>query len=166
LGFDVRGDYGLNIFNSFSLKIMKDLKLLSATLSFELRFEQIRDISKCIDTEIIAYGRLPLMITENCIVKNSLGTCGCDNFPGLTDRTGAHFPVLKEFGCRNGIYNSKKLFLADKPERTDNIGLWAKRLMFTTENAGECMKIVKRYMGESDFEPMGFTRGLYFRGVE
>ena len=166
LGFEIRGDYGLNIFNSFSLKVMKDLKLLSCALSFELRFEQIRDISKCIDTEIIAYGRLPLMITENCIIKNDLGTCGCDNFPGLTDRTGAQFPVLKEFGCRSGIYNSKKLFLADKPERTDRIGLWAKRLMFTTENAGECMKIIKSYMGQSDFEPVGFTRGLYFRGVE
>lgn len=166
LGYGVRGDYGLNLFNSYSLHVMEELRLLSAAVSFELRFEQIRDLSKCLPTEIIAYGRLPLMITENCVIKNDLGTCGCDSFPGLTDRTGAVFPVLKEFGCRNGIYNAQKLFLADKAERTDNIGLWAKRLMFTTENAGECLKVVKRYFGRSDYEPASYTRGLYFRGVE
>ena len=38
--------------------------------------------------------------------------------------------------------------------------------MFTTENAGECLKVVKRYFGQSDYEPASYTRGLYFRGVE
>ncbi|MBQ8975693.1 MAG: U32 family peptidase [Oscillospiraceae bacterium] len=166
LGFEVRGDFGLNIFNSLSLDVMRELKLLSATLSFELRFEQIRDISKCIDTEIIAYGRLPLMITENCVIKNDLGTCGCDNFPGLTDRMGALFPVMKEFGCRNGIYNSQKLFLADKADRTDRLGLWAKRLCFTTENPPECLRVLKSYMEKPEYIPASYTRGLYFRGVE
>jgi putative protease len=165
-GFSVRGDFGLNIFNSQSLRVARDLGLISATLSFEMRLEQIRDISKCIDTEIITYGRLPLMITENCVIKNSMGVCACDNFSGILDRQGASFPVIRAFGCRNVILNSKKLFMADKRRDVSVVGLWAERLLFTTENANECLSVIRRYMGLGDYAPGGFTRGLYYKGVE
>lgn len=166
LGFEARGDFGLNILNSQSVKALKDLGFKSTTLSFELRMEQIRDISKAIDSELIVYGRLPLMLTENCIIKSSMGVCTCDNFSGLKDRQGAAFPVVPEYKCRNVVLNSKKLFLADKKEETAALGLWGERLMFTTENAVECVAVMKRYLEQGDYEPGIYTRGLYFRGVE
>jgi putative protease len=166
LGFQPRGDFGLNVFNSQSLRTIKDLGFISATLSFELRMEAIRDLSKVIDAELIVYGRLPLMLTENCIIKCSTGVCSCDNFSGLKDKQGASFPVVSEYRCRNVVLNSKKLFLADKRNETAALGLWAERLMFTTENAHECAAVMKRYLGQGDYEPGTYTRGLYFRGVE
>lgn len=166
MGFDVRGDFGLNIYNSRSINVLRDLGLISATASFELRIEQIRDLSKSINTEMIVYGRLPLMITENCVVRNSTGVCSCESFTGLKDRNGFTFPVLKEFGCRNTILNSKKLFLADRQSDYMTAGLWGVRLQFTTENAMECSAIMARYLGMNDYEPSGHTRGLYYRGVE
>jgi len=165
-GFAVRGDFGLNLYNSQSLSVAKDLQLLSATVSFEARIEQIRDMSKVLDTEMIVYGRLPLMITENCIVKNAAGVCACRSFSGLTDRSGLLFPVLKEYGCRSALYNSKKLFLADRAGDWKKIGLWGARLAFTTENRLECVSVAERYLGRSDFTPNGVTHGLYYRGVE
>lgn len=165
-GLDVRGDFGLNIFNSQALKTLKNLELKSAALSFELNLAQIRDISKSIDTELIAYGRLPLMVTENCIIKNTKDRCLCDRPMSLNDRKGAAFPVIKEFGCRNVVLNSQKLFLADRVQHLDSLGLWALRLMFTTENAHECYAVTQRYMNTGHYEPSGFTRGLYYRGVE
>lgn len=166
LGFKVRGDFGLNIYNSQSLKVFEELGLLSATLSFEMRLEQIRDISKTMNTEIFVYGRLPLMVTENCIIRNSRGTCKCDSFNSITDKMGAAFPVVHEFGCRNVILNSQKLFMADKMNAVDRLGIWAARISFTTENSRECLSVFKRFLGLSDFEPVGVTRGLYYRGVE
>ena len=165
-GMTVRGDFGLNVFNAESLYVLQNLGLKSATLSFELRRAEVRDMAKPIDTELITYGRLPLMITENCIVRNTTGACTCDSFSGLVDRQGALFPVVPEFGCRNILLNSKKLFMADKLGSISSIGLWAQRLSFTTENALECVAVMKRYMGEGDYVPSGFTRGLYYRGVE
>ena len=165
-GMGVRGDFGLNVFNSETLRVLYHLKLKSATLSFELRLADIREMLKPIDTELIVYGRLPLMITENCIVKNSTGVCTCENFSGLTDANGSLFPVVPEFGCRNVLLNSKKLFLADKQRTTASLGLWAERLSFTTENAIECVSVMKRYMGLGDYTPSGYTRGLSYRGVE
>ena len=165
-GFGVRGDFGLNIYNSQTLCVCRDLRLKSAALSFEARLEQIRDISKCMDTELIVYGRLPLMVTENCIVKNATGSCSCDSFSGLADRNGFTFPVSKELGCRSTLFNSKKLFLADKPADWSRLGLWGARLMFTTESAHECLAVTERYLGMNDYVPNGYTRGLYYRGVE
>ena len=165
-GITVRGDFGLNVFNSESIYALRNLGLKSATLSFELRLAEIRDISKPIDTELITYGRLPLMITENCVVKSSTGVCTCDSFSGLMDRQGVLFPIIPEFGCRNVLLNSKKLFMADKGLAISSLGLWAQRLSFTTENAIECAAIMKRYMGLGAYSPPGHTRGLYYRGVE
>jgi len=107
------------------------------------------------------------MITENCVVKSVTGLCNCDNFRGLEDRKGMVFPVAKDNGtCRTVIYNSQKLFLADRLADFKNIGLWALRLSFTTENAREAANVVARYMGEGSYSPTGFTRGLYYKGVE
>ena len=166
LGFQVRGDYGLGVYNSQALKELKRLGLLSATASFEMKFPQIRDLSKAIPTEFIAYGRLPLMITENCIVYNHCGRHTCNNVNLLTDRKGERFPVVKAWGCRNEILNSKKLFLADKRKDWQKLGLWGARLMFTTENAIECAQVLERYLDQGKYQPNDFTRGLYYRDVE
>ena len=166
LGFDIRGDYGLGVFNSQTVKELKRQGLRSCTASFELKLAQVRDLSKAIDVELIAYGRLPLMLTESCIVKNHSGRHSCDNVNTLIDRKGERFPVLKAPGCRNEIFNSKKLFLADKAADYRRVGLWAARLSFTTENPRECVQVTERYLEKGPYEPNDFTRGLYYRDVE
>ncbi len=165
-GFALRGDFGLNVFNSQTLKELRRLGLQSACLSFELGVAQLRDLSKSLDTELPVYGRLPLMLTENCVIKNRFGRCACTGTNQLIDRTGALFPVVREYGCRNLILNSKKLFLADRMREFSRLGLWGARLMFTTENPRECAAALQRYMGQGVFEPGDYTRGLYFRTVE
>lgn len=165
-GFAVRGDFGLNVFNSQTLQVLADAGLRSATASFELRMAQVRDLAKVLDTELIIYGRLPCMVTDQCIISKSSGGCSCQTPAMLSDRMGSQFPVVKEFGCRNVIYNAHKLFLADKAEDIVGCGLWAGRLLFTTESPRECVEVTKCYMGMSDYRPNGLTRGLYYRGVE
>ena len=148
------------------LKEYKRLGLQSATLSFELKLAQIRDLSKCLDTELITYGRLPLMLMENCIIRNRTGSCGCQNTNILTDRKGARFPVVSAPGCRNELLNSQKLFLADRAADYRRIGLWAQRLLFTTENPRECVQVAQRYLEQGSWTPNEYTRGLYYRDVE
>lgn len=171
MGFRVYGDFGLNVFNSWSLDYLREKGLESACLSFELRFAQIRDMRKILPAEAIVYGRLPLMITENCIAQNG-GACpgvceeGCsaEGPAFLNDRMGADFPLLPVWGHRTEIQNSRVLWLADRPEYR-RLGLAFARLRFTTESPEECADVFRRYLnGEG---PVGeFTRGLYQRGVE
>ena len=166
LGFRLRGDFGLGVFNSQTLKELRRMGFLSATASFELRLPQLRDLSKPIPVEFIAYGRFPLMITENCIIHTQTGEHLCANVNHLRDRRGERFPILKAWGCRNEIYNAKMLFMADKARDWLSLGLWGARLMFTTENALECTRIMERYLGKNKFQPNDYTRGLYYREVE
>ena len=166
LGFTLRGDFGLEVYNAQAVKEYKKLGFSSLTLSFELKFPQIRDLSKALDVELITYGRLPLMIMENCIIKNRTGSCNCQNTNTLTDRKGARFPVVNAPGCRNELLNSQTLFLADKAADYQRLGLWAQRLMFTVEDPQTCVQVTRRYLEQEKWSPKEYTRGLYYRDVE
>ena len=175
-GMKLAGDFGLNVFNSRSLAYLRDKGLESACVSFELRFAQIRDLRKILPTEAIVYGRLPLMITENCLVQNSVGckldrqgrcvpgNAPCSQGHALVDRTGAAFPMLGVYGHRTELQNSRPVWLADRPEYK-RAGLRFARLRFTTETPQECVEVFRAYREGSPAKGE-FTRGLYERGVE
>ena len=178
LGLPLWGDLGLNLFNSESLLFWKELGLESAAVSMELRWQQVRDLRKVLPCEAVVYGRLPLMIMENCVIRNQLGcrdagrdygdrspACRCGQENVLVDRTGAQFPLVGQWGHRCEIENSKVLFLADKPEWRQ-LGLTRARLRFTTEPPEECARVLQAYQGRSDYRPDQLTRGLFYRGVE
>ena len=160
-GLKIRGDFGLNAFNCLSLESLRQMGFLSATASFELRLSQIRDMPKPLDTEIIIYGRLPLMVSEQNLVKTTV-----QDSAQLSDRMGSVFPVVKEFGDRSVIYNAHKLYLADKKENLFATGAWGLRLMFTNESPRECVEVARGHLGLSEYRPNVLTRGLYYRGVE
>jgi len=167
-GFAIRGDFGLNIYNSGSVNMMRELELRSATLSFEMTLPQIRDVSKAVPCEIFAYGRLPLMVTENCLIRGRTGRCTCNlGMVKLVDKTGAEFPVIKDGDkCRSILLNGKKLNWLDRQNDLARLGLWAVRLYFTTENAKEVDAVLNAFHDPNPFDPGACTRGLYLRGLE
>ena len=167
-GMAVRGDFGLNIYNSYAMQTARDLELRSATASFEMTLPQVRDLSKAVPTELLAYGRLPLMVTENCLIRGRSGECACHlGTTKLVDKTGAEFPVIREGNtCRSLILNGKKLSWLDRQEDLQRLGLWATRLYFTTENPKEVDNVLSAYLNPPPFDPGSGTRGLYLRGLE
>ena len=168
LGFNLRGDFGLNMYNSGAISMAKKLGLASATLSFEMTMPQIRDVSKLVPCELLVYGRMPLMVMENCLIHNKAGECNCHQGSiKLTDKTGAEFPVIKDGdSCRSVLLNSKKLSWLDRQEDLSHLGIWATRLYFTTENPREVDRILADYVHPNPFDPGACTRGLYLRGLE
>ncbi len=179
LGVTLHGDWALNIYNSAALSFWKKEGLASACASFELRDAQLRDLSKSLPCEAIVYGRLPLMITENCLNANESGCRyfkerpvsvpadgACASAPELTDRRGEHFPVLRAWGCRSEIENGKILYLADKARDWQSLGLRYACLRFTTESPEDCVQMLRAYQGEAVDAPENITRGLFYRGAE
>lgn len=167
-GIHARGDFGLNVYNSRSMQACKDLELRSATASLEMTLPQIRDLSKLVDTEMLVYGRMPLMVTENCVIKNRNGQCACNQGPAkLVDRTGAEFPLIKDGdSCRTVVLNGKKLSMLDRKQDLARMGLWGVRLSFTTENRQEVDRVLSDYQQGAPFDPGACTRGLYLRGLD
>ena len=168
LGMQIRGDFGLNIYNSGAVDMTRKLEFASTTLSFEMTMPQIRDVTKSTPCEILIYGRLPLMITENCLFFNRAQECVCNRGPmKLVDKTGAEFPVIRDGNtCRSVVLNGKKLSWLDRQEDLQRLGIWATRLYFTTENATEVDRVLSAYVHADPFDPGACTRGLYLRGVE
>ncbi len=167
-GMAYRGDFGLNVFNSRSLQYFQEEGFSSVTASFELTWPQIRDLQKPLPTEVLIYGRLPLMIMENCVMRNRSGVCTCETgVTKLVDRMGEEFPILKDGDtCRNVLLNGKKLYWLDRRSAFRDLGLWAVRLQFTTENEREVDQILQAYETGGEFPAGSCTRGLYTRGVE
>ena len=179
LGVTLHGDWALNVYNSAALSFWKKEGLASACASFELRDAQLRDLQKALPCEAIVYGRLPLMITENCLNANESGCRyfkerpvsvpadgACASAPELTDRRGEHFPVLRAWGCRSEIENGKILYLADKARDWQSLGLRYACLRFTTESPEDCVQMLRAYQGEAVGAPENITRGLFYRGAE
>ena len=164
LGFTVHGDFGLNAYNSKTLSALAEMGVSRQTLSFEARLAQIRDMRGPLETDLIVYGRLPLMIFENCAIRRQHGgKCSCQNgVTYLTDRRRERFPLLNEFGCRNTLLNSRPLCLREDFAR---LGVQTARLQFTIESPEECVRIARAFLSGAPLDGE-FTNGLYKRGVE
>ncbi len=160
-GFAVYGDWSLNATNSLALAEYKEMGLDDICLSFENNLAQMRDLEKPLPTTVIAYGRLPLMRTKNCIISQKGDCIGHTGHALLTDRRGVRFPLLCADGCGTTLLNSLPLSahgLALPPET-------ARRLDFTTETKREIESVLAAFRrGDAPDRP--FTRGLYTRGVK
>lgn len=161
LGLEPVGGFTLNIKNSLCAWEYAKMGLKAETLSPELTAREASALSAPVPTGAVVYGRLPLMLTKNCPIKSELDCARCTR--RLTDRTGSEFSVLchKEYGWFE-LLNSRFIWLADRM-RDFNLDFGV--LYFTVESKGEVKRVYDGYINR--LPPSGgFTRGLYYRGVE
>ena len=161
-GFEIHGGFALHCFNSLSAAVLEGLDVKSLTLSPELTLAQASAIETTLPRGLIAYGRLPLMLTRNCPIRNvtDCRTCGRSRF--LTDRKGVHFPVRCRFGCAE-ILNAYPIWLADRQRELRNMDFLT--FYFTDESRAAVDAVLDAYRKEKAAKG-DFTRGLYYRGVE
>lgn len=164
-GMTLRGDFGLNAANGWTVRRLAQAGFQTVTASFELSARQIWALAHAGQTEMIVYGRVPVMVADRCLIRASAGRCACSTPTSMSDPFGGVYPVEKEFGCRNVIYDGRKIFLADRPDIYGDRGLWGVRLLFTTESARECVSVAERFRGRNHFQPNNVCRGLYPKGA-
>ncbi len=123
------------------------------------------------EVSALVYGRLPMMITANCI-ENTLKSCRHEaGIRVLTDRYKTTFPVLHNCrSCYNIIYNSVTLSLHALVEK-DMRGISAYRLDFTVENREETAAVIRYFadlLSGVGVKPpyKEYTTGHIKRGVE
>ncbi len=153
--------FGMNIFNSVSIGEIRKLGAKDCLVSCELPLSAISKLGGELPRGIFAYGRIPLMLTRNCPVKNKLTCSECKGKSVLVDRMGVEFPVVCGNGCST-VLNSRPVWLADKKHDIKNVDYAL--LYFTTESKEECAKVISAYKNSSA-PACEFTRGLYYKGV-
>lgn len=170
----INTDAGIYTFNKSTLQFWQS-KADICCLPYELNKKEMRRLCEgSLDTEQIVYGRIPLMITANCVAKTThackKGSEGEREILLLTDRYNKNFPVMTNCTqCYNVIYNAVPLSLHEKVSNKEING--ALRLQFTVEKAEETGSILnywkKILKGEKKQPPYAeYTLGHEKRGVE
>ena len=170
-GREILGGHRLNVYNSASAGALRKLGTDVITVSPELNLKEIKELSENTDAslEVIAYGRLPLMLMENCVIK-SAHRCECSKKSfALRDRKGIDFPIVTE-NCRNILLNSCPIYMADRIDDIKSLQIDRIRLSFTVENPDLCCIIIDEYKnalaGQAVKSPRyEYTRGHFYRGV-
>ena len=154
---DITAGFRFNVCNTESASAAHETCADIVTVSPETTARQIEDISKYARTSVIVYGRVPLMVTERCIIRAVSGDkCVCKSAPAaLTDRRGVRFPISKGEGCRTVIYNSVPIYMADRGDVLRRMGASAHHYVFTTETARDVDRIIGQYeRGENTSLPV------------
>jgi putative protease len=172
----VVSDPAVYCWNRESLEVLeKDCDLVS--FPYELTQREMEDCLQngtACGRVLPAYGRVPMMITANCVKKT--GNCCSgreEGFLMLRDRMNSLFPVRTVCShCGNIIYNSVPLSLhkaaADRVFRQSRAIL----LAFTTEDAAETGRITQTFcraarLGTAQEAPVSaYTNGHYRKGTE
>ncbi len=152
-GLKLMGGFGLNVINSYSLNVLKDFWCV--TLSPEIKEQEVFEGE--IKTAIFAYGKLPLMLTKNCPLKNGAGCKNCEH--KLYDRKNKTFYVT----CNKGyseILNGNTTHIAVLPN-TDFV-----MLSFYNETKEEIEDIINQYATGQFKVTQNHTKALYKNGVK
>ena len=144
------------------------------TLPYELNFRELRKQTTA-DTQLVLYGRTPVMISAQCLRK-TMGKCtGNAGWTGMTDRTGRRFPVYCSCtDCCNIIYNSVPTSLLQEKDAIRHLQCGSLRLDFTDESPEQIKRILdyaeavfgnacKKNMVKPELQA---TKGHFRRGVE
>lgn len=166
--YEVRLNYNLYMFQQWARNFYQKQGYHRFTVPVELNEEEIAGLG-VEDCDFIIYGRLPLMVSAQC-VRDNVYTCSAGKkTEGITlkDRMGAEFPVRQICDCcYNIIYNSAcfSLLGSDVEKRFSPAG-W--RFDFTFENVEEMKAVLDAFRtGTAYFGKGPFTKGHVKRGIE
>ena len=139
----VIADAGLYSWNREAREFLRLAGVTRDTLPYECSLKEWRERGTQ-DSECVIYGRIPLMVTAQCLKKNTSGCTKKSTVMTLTDRMKAAFPVRNECAfCCNMIYNSVPLELISFSQELLKLPLRSLRLSFTTESGLETEQVLR-----------------------
>lgn len=186
----LHADYSMISYNPSTLDFLYSYGFGEATLSPELNGKQMERLAKAspIPLTAVVSGRLPLMISEYCVLGSFLGNLdtGKCSMPChrqvffLRDRKNVDFPVMTDQFCRMHILNSKQLSLLPYAAQMRAMGIATLRIEGRGMSHDELDSVVRMYrnaiqhkvpLTEEDEQCLrmqeghDITRGHYFRGI-
>ncbi len=169
------GDIHLYVFNRRSFVTYMNTGVTGFTYPVEQNERELEDLDMP-GQELIVYGRLPVMISANCIYNTKNG-CeyrlnGHDIY--ITDRKGCRMFVRCDCSsCTNVIYNSVRLDITDQRRIFKKLLPSAVRFDFTDETGPQLSSLMKGYFASVSSEGYtehiliaDHTRGHINRGVD
>lgn len=155
-------DAGIYIFNSYGVEEIKELTLKCGflnstfTLPYELNNTELKNVAYN-DTELVVYGRVPLMISKQCVRKTYEHCHKCNGVSVLTDEKGKSYNVKNLCGFCYSLMESDIFDISYVKEVQD-----VKPGVIRYEIENEDISLIKKILnGESGIEYFGH----FYRGV-
>lgn len=172
-GFDktIILDHNLYMFNRWEKKFWTQAGITEFTAPVELSSKELAGLG--LDAaELIAYGRIPVMVSAQCI---SSAAGHCRKKSGLIfieDRFRNRFPVKNYCDtCYNVIYNTLPVYLGNQQEILERLAPRRLRIQFSVENRKQIREVLSLFEGENGSRPVSteapfsFTQGHFKRGI-
>lgn len=180
-------DYTFNIFNRQTAAVLDNIySPESYTISPELNLKEMRELTGS-KSEVVIYGRLPLMTTHQCPVgihcaKKAKGKyCRLKNTEGsyeLKDRKNVRFPIVRDCdSCIAFILNSAPICILNKKDDILSLNSNMLRLDFTTEDGETTRAVIREHINviqknmplsnkfKDYMKKINATGGHFYRGV-
>ena len=170
---DITTDYSFNVINKDSVLHLLNFGVKHVTLSYEMTYNQIKDLSLGFyntyktkaPLDMIVYGKIKLMTTKYCPLKK-LGLCGkCrENEYHLIDKLGK-FLIVNRKDCIIEIFNDLPLNLINEiPKLNDYVDRF--RFEFTNETYEEVVEIISNVLNKKfDYKQSMQTKGYFKRNI-
>lgn len=171
-------DASVYCWNRETVRLFAGLGASRLTMPWELNSRELEPVMEelhreGLDGELVVYGRIPMMVSAQCIRRTTTGCVKKREVLTLKDRTGALLPVKNHCAfCYNTIYNASPLSLLGLESAVRRLGPAVIRLNFTTENQEETARTIRAFAdgflrGQEVSQPCrDFTRGHFKRGVQ
>lgn len=182
-------DYNVYIMNQEAKEFWREQGVSHYTSALELNASELKKLG-CEGSDFFVYGRVPLMVSAQCVIKNVGNYCemgkrkfgdssmehrdGSEKFE-LVDRFQKSFFVRNHCKfCYNTIYNGDCIALSQNADEILEMNPRAIRLDFTFESDAEIEKIMSLYISafllqnpvlEDGIEGKNLTRGHFKRGI-
>ena len=174
-------DASIYTWNNESISFWQKEIVLRNTVPYELNEKEITHRNNS-DSEMIIYGNIPLMLSAQCVRKNTF-KCDCsEDMMVLKDRYDKEFSCCctchpwktgtteKEEYCYNILYNSIPFGLLKESQKVRNLGISHLRLNFTTESPEDSAVILQEflnvYLHDKVPATRDYTKGHFKRGAE
>lgn len=152
-------DHNMYTFNHYSKKFLEALGAECCTVPLELNEKELGSLDLH-NMEIVGYGYYPMMISAQCVRKNTVGCDGKNACMKLKDRKNSMlYHVSKCSYCYSYIYNEKATYLMDYQEEFEQWGISRIRMELTVEDYEKTREVLAGTVKE-------YTRGHFAKGVE
>ena len=163
--YEFIGNYTLNVFNKFSIS---ELPCNTVTLSPELNKTDLQKLSTNKNTELIVYGKTPLMNSNYCLLGKSnkcytscKHLCNSNSKFYLKDRLGFLFRLIPDnIDTVTTIYNSKITSIEHKDINVNSI-----RIDALDETIDDLNYIINTVKDGKKLEGSDYTNGNYNREI-
>lgn len=167
-------DYNVYTMNNQSKNFWRNKGIDNYTTSVELNYQELSNLG-CSDSDIIVYGYLPVMVSAQCLLKNTKGCTKETKTLDLIDRYNKKFRAINYCKyCYNVIYNESPISLLKNSEDVKRLNPKNIRLDFTFESKDEVYKIIDGFVKEFKYDDKinnvltikDYTKGHFKRGIE